>query len=193
MRKALLLLLLVSSVAWSQTAPSGYTTQYSIRRWAANANPSADSLNANWNGLDSAIAYLANKAATNASGLGWIGFIDSTAQTPAASIAATNITDPVTSATGLYRVSVYLEVNNAGSGGDSANVRLQWQGESSEAVTDSLGTPLALTASDAAHSLKSFTFYHYGGDTTSVKYSTYEFDNSGGGTFDFHISIERLK
>jgi hypothetical protein len=37
------------------TAPSGYTTYYQIRKWAAGAKATADSLNANWDDIDAAI------------------------------------------------------------------------------------------------------------------------------------------
>lgn len=37
---------------FSQDAPIGYTEHYGLRKWAENANPSADSLNANWDDLD---------------------------------------------------------------------------------------------------------------------------------------------
>lgn len=61
MRKVLSLVLLavvmlaVDGVA--QDAPNNYTTRYRLRQWASGANPSADSLNANWAQIDSSIRY----------------------------------------------------------------------------------------------------------------------------------------
>ena len=43
---------LLSFVLYAQTAPSSYTTHYHYRKWSAGANPSADSLNAQWDDLD---------------------------------------------------------------------------------------------------------------------------------------------
>jgi hypothetical protein len=37
---------------FAQDAPSGYTSYYSFRKWAENANPGSDSLNANWDEID---------------------------------------------------------------------------------------------------------------------------------------------
>src|SRR3990167_2356024 len=55
MKRAFLLSLFVSAGLWAQTAPSGYTPNYAIRKWASGANPSADSLNANWTLIDTKI------------------------------------------------------------------------------------------------------------------------------------------
>jgi hypothetical protein len=40
---------------YAQDAPIGYTTHYGIRKYAENANPSADSLNANYELIDDAL------------------------------------------------------------------------------------------------------------------------------------------
>jgi hypothetical protein len=54
--KYLLLILILSVEIFSQaTTPSGYTTNYGYRKWGQLANPSADSLNANWDELDADI------------------------------------------------------------------------------------------------------------------------------------------
>lgn len=37
---------------YAQTAPNGYTPNFRFRMWAQGANPSADSLNANWKDID---------------------------------------------------------------------------------------------------------------------------------------------
>ena len=55
MKRAFLLSLFVSAGLWAQTAPSAYTTNYRIRQWASGANPSSDSLNANWTLIDTKI------------------------------------------------------------------------------------------------------------------------------------------
>ena len=55
MKRVFLLSLFVSAGLWAQTAPSAYTTNYRIRQWASGANPSADSLNANWTLIDTKI------------------------------------------------------------------------------------------------------------------------------------------
>ena len=55
--KTLCILVLFSAGLYAQTAPSGYTTNFSFRKWASGANPSADSLNANWADIDRAIRY----------------------------------------------------------------------------------------------------------------------------------------
>ena len=55
---ALLAVCLLGGDAYAQaTAPSGYTSRYRFRQWASGANPSADSLNANWAQIDSSIRY----------------------------------------------------------------------------------------------------------------------------------------
>lgn len=45
-------LILFGVSLFGQDAPSGYTTYYNFRKWAENANPSSDSLNANWDDID---------------------------------------------------------------------------------------------------------------------------------------------
>src|SRR3990167_5323383 len=55
MKRVFLLSLFVSAGLWAQTAPSAYTTNYRIRQWASGANPSSDSLNANWTLIDTKI------------------------------------------------------------------------------------------------------------------------------------------
>lgn len=52
MKRLLLLIFLCSVVTWSQTAPSGYTSHYGLRKWATGAHPSSDSINANWTDID---------------------------------------------------------------------------------------------------------------------------------------------
>lgn len=48
----LLALILVVGKINAQTAPNGYTPNFRFRMWAQGANPSADSLNANWKDID---------------------------------------------------------------------------------------------------------------------------------------------
>ena len=55
MKRAFLLSLFVSAGLWGQRAPSGYTPNYAICKWASGANPSSDSLNANWTLIDTKI------------------------------------------------------------------------------------------------------------------------------------------
>ena len=59
MRKILALIvggiLLLAVDAFGQATPSGWTTNYRIRKYAQGANPGADSLNKNWIDLDAAI------------------------------------------------------------------------------------------------------------------------------------------
>lgn len=64
--KYLFLILIIASVEiFSQaTTPSGYTTNYGYRKWAQGANPSADSLNANWDELDADIKTAYDSAQT---------------------------------------------------------------------------------------------------------------------------------
>lgn len=53
MKKLILVLILLAIEVFPQvTSPSGYTTNYRFRKWAQGANPSADSINANWDGVD---------------------------------------------------------------------------------------------------------------------------------------------
>jgi hypothetical protein len=56
MKKILLFLTILLATTtleiFAQDAPSGYTTYYGFRKWAENANPSADSLNQNWIDID---------------------------------------------------------------------------------------------------------------------------------------------
>jgi hypothetical protein len=52
----LILVIFLAGEIFSQvTAPSSYTTNYGYRKWVQGANPSADSINANWNELDADI------------------------------------------------------------------------------------------------------------------------------------------
>jgi len=62
MRKVLSLVLLAVVMlavdGYAQaTAPNNYTTRYRLRQWADGANPSADSINANWAQIDSSLRY----------------------------------------------------------------------------------------------------------------------------------------
>jgi len=53
MKKLILVLILLAIEVFPQvTSPSGYTTNYRFRKWTQGANPSADSINANWDGVD---------------------------------------------------------------------------------------------------------------------------------------------
>ena len=52
---ALLLFVIFIPGLYGQDDPSGHTEHYSLRKWAENANPSADSLNANWDDIDSVL------------------------------------------------------------------------------------------------------------------------------------------
>ena len=53
MKKLILVLILLAIEVFPQvTSPSGYTTNYGFRKWTQGANPSADSINANWDGVD---------------------------------------------------------------------------------------------------------------------------------------------
>ena len=52
------LLILFLPETRSQDIPSGYTTHYGLRKWAENAHPSSDSLNANWVDIDQALRDL---------------------------------------------------------------------------------------------------------------------------------------
>jgi len=71
MKKIILTLVLVLTLApllaielFAQDPPSGYTTNYSIRKWSQGAVPTADSLNANWDLIDTKIklAYDSSQA-----------------------------------------------------------------------------------------------------------------------------------
>ncbi len=59
----LILVILLTGEIFSQvTAPSGYTTNYNFRKWVQGANPSADSINANWDALDARIKIVYDSA-----------------------------------------------------------------------------------------------------------------------------------
>lgn len=64
MKKLLLFLLITGSVIAQTTAPSGYTSNYRFRLWNQGANPSADSLNANWTLADTKIKLAYDSAQT---------------------------------------------------------------------------------------------------------------------------------
>ena len=71
MKYILLIVAILTVEIFSQvTSPSGYTTNYGFRKWAQGANPSADSLNANWDELDTYIktAYDSAQAKVNTYG-----------------------------------------------------------------------------------------------------------------------------
>lgn len=52
----LILVIFLAGEIFSQvTSPSSYTTNYGYRKWVQGANPSADSINANWDELDADI------------------------------------------------------------------------------------------------------------------------------------------
>lgn len=51
----ILTIFLIGEVFAQPTSPSGYTTNYRFRLWTQGANPSADSLNANWTLADTKI------------------------------------------------------------------------------------------------------------------------------------------
>jgi hypothetical protein len=52
MKKYILLFAIIAGFSYAQDAPSGYTEHYGLRKYAENANPSADSLNQNWTDVD---------------------------------------------------------------------------------------------------------------------------------------------
>lgn len=66
----ILVLFLAGEILSQTTAPNAYTTNYGFRKWAQGANPSADSINANWNELDATIkvVYDSAQAKVNAYG-----------------------------------------------------------------------------------------------------------------------------
>lgn len=71
MKYIFLITIILTVEIFSQvTSPSGYTTNYGYRKWAQGANPSADSLNANWDELDTDIkaAYDSAQAKVNTYG-----------------------------------------------------------------------------------------------------------------------------
>lgn len=65
MKKIILFILFSISVFGQVSPPSGYTPNYGIRMWSQGANPSADSLNANWMLIDSKIRMSYDSAMTN--------------------------------------------------------------------------------------------------------------------------------
>lgn len=65
MKQLLLILIIFSIEIFSQvSSPSGYTTNYGLRKYAQGANPSADSINANWDTIDSKIKVAYDSAQT---------------------------------------------------------------------------------------------------------------------------------
>lgn len=64
MKKILLLTLILTLDLMAQDVPSGYTTNYKIRKWSQGSVPTADSLNANWDLIDTKIklAYDSSQA-----------------------------------------------------------------------------------------------------------------------------------
>jgi len=189
MRKLILLVLLCSGVVFAQDAPSSYTTNFNLRKYDSGDKPGADSLNAQWDEIDSAIAYLANSQISAGSSLSWIGLTSASSQS--SSISATNLTSPTTTATGLYRVNVHLEADDVPGQADSARVIITWLEDGGASVSDSTST-IVLSA-ETAYTSKQFFFYHLGAGATAVKYSTY-YASGGGGTdtYAFRIIVERL-
>lgn len=65
MKQLLLILIIFSIEIFSQVSnPIGYTTNYRLRKYAQGANPSADSINANWDVIDSKIKVAYDSAQT---------------------------------------------------------------------------------------------------------------------------------
>lgn len=66
MKKLILILtiFLVGEMFGQVTSPSSYTTNYRFRKWVQGANPSADSINANWDDLDTKIKLVYDSAQT---------------------------------------------------------------------------------------------------------------------------------
>src|SRR3990167_5734555 len=326
MKRVFLLSLFVSAGLWAQTAPSAYTTNYRIRQWASGANPSADSLNANWTLIDTKIrapGYILPDsviigAATSPSGVdlyvdgiarmgsqllvddslivgltaslwagppfrvfiegtlgiedavyvgvpstasGWyrlygasdayagiigratltdnrtwtlpnvagtFGFlagdqdftdmgdvtldaltiggtitsggvagegtvdisviVDTVSRVAqSGSISATNLTN--TTATGIYRVSVYLETDNLDAGQDSILATIAWEGDDGENITEATSY-LAMTAT-TSNLHKTFFINHTGAGSVAIQWSTTAEDNDAS---DYLIKIvaERL-
>lgn len=71
----ILTIFLIGEVFAQPTSPSGYTTNYRFRLWTQGANPSADSLNANWTLADTKIklAYDSAQVKVNTYGNQTIG------------------------------------------------------------------------------------------------------------------------
>lgn len=72
----ILALFLVVDTFGQVTAPSSYTTNYRFRKWVQGANPSADSINANWDLADTKIKLAYDSAQTKGSKVGlntWSG------------------------------------------------------------------------------------------------------------------------
>lgn len=65
MKKLFLFLLFGVTVMAQVTPPSGYTPNYGLRMWSQGANPSADSLNANWMLIDNKIKLAYDSANTS--------------------------------------------------------------------------------------------------------------------------------
>lgn len=77
MKNLILILILFSVELFAQvTAPSAYTTNYGFRKWVQGANPSSDSINANWDELDASIKLAYDSAQAKGSKLSantWTG------------------------------------------------------------------------------------------------------------------------
>lgn len=191
MKKFLALLFLVSGMAWGQATPSAWSTNYAIRNYASGANPGADSLNANWNELDSVIYQQANQGLTTASTVGWVGVTTVGPRDTDAGINATNITSPVTTATGLYRVSMYLETTTAGGGSESAKAFLRWEENDGASVDDSTAILSDLSAT-TENVNKTFFIFHTGAGSVPLQYYVDEVDAAGSGQYILKIAVERL-
>ena len=114
-----------------------------------------------------------------------VDVVSATAQT--VSITATNISS--STATGIYRISAYLEHDVVDVSSDSVYAKITWKGNSGESVSDSTAycflTALGNNANDT------FFIYHAGAGATSITYEAGITDN-GDDAYTLKLVAERL-
>ena len=103
-------------------------------------------------------------------GYGVPAIVDLTSATgQTASIAATALSN--TTATGIYRVSVYLEAESPQASGSTVFATIHWEGDSGENITENTAT-ITLTTDDDENTHKTFFINHTGAGAVSIQYST---------------------
>ena len=114
-----------------------------------------------------------------------VDVVSATGQT--VSITATNISS--STATGIYRISAYLEHDVVDVSSDSVYAKITWKGNSGESVSDSTAycflTALGNNANDT------FFIYHAGAGATSITYEAVITDN-GDDAYTLKLVAERL-
>lgn len=149
MKYIILIIILLGVDIYSQSTPT-YTSNYRFRKWQQGANPTSDSLNANWTDIDTQIKIRADSVASHRTALNTL--MDSVNAHRAALGTGSNM-DLSTTQTAAGAKTFSTSINSTGSLISTGNTRLKADtvayssGSGTINLTGTSGTFITLTAS----------------------------------------------